>query len=259
MIDKFSKYAYAETLESRNSLHVIRSIRKFINLFGSPKKIITDQGSEFTSVIFKDFCNQYNIELHTTSFQQSSSNSPVERLHSTLTEIYRIIFEKSREKNHDDILTETLITYNNAIHSTIKLTPHEVFTGKTFKFLKESEFNNEHEYLQKLNEFQAQLYPLIKNRIQNLIDKNISKLNKNREEPPEFNENDQVYRKENRRNKLTRRFTKHRVKQNNRVTFLTHRDQKIHKGKVKRKRKFQVIDNSPDNRTETGSDEFEPP
>jgi len=36
------------------------------------------------------------MEIHVTSFQQSSSNSPVERLHSSLTELYRIILNKKK-------------------------------------------------------------------------------------------------------------------------------------------------------------------
>lgn len=66
-----------------------------------------------------------------TSFQQSSSISTVERLHSTLTEIYRIIFAKRKEGklnlDHEEILSETVVTYNNATHSSTNLTPFELF------------------------------------------------------------------------------------------------------------------------------------
>lgn len=89
-------------------------MQQFIQYFGIPSKIVCDQGAEYNSNLFNDFCKQYGIELHMTSFQQSSSNAPVERLHSTLTEIYRIIVEKKKSADlqieHDSILTETLIT-----------------------------------------------------------------------------------------------------------------------------------------------------
>jgi len=53
----------------------------------------------------------------------------VERLHSSLTEIYRIILEKRKTEklscDHEDIFFETLTTYNNSIHSTTKYTPFE--------------------------------------------------------------------------------------------------------------------------------------
>jgi len=79
--------------------------------------IILDHGADFSGAVFKDFLAQYEIEQHVTSFQQSSSNSTVERLHSTLTEIYRIILSERKElkltSGHDEILFETIITYFN--------------------------------------------------------------------------------------------------------------------------------------------------
>lgn len=136
----------------------MNAIRRFIVANGIPKKIVYDQGAEYNSNLFKDFCKQYNIERHVTSFQQSSSNAPVERLHSTLTEVYRIILEEKEKKkvqiDHEEILTETFITYNNAIHSATKLTPYELFLGRTHVFQQTIKFDDEHDYLQKFNEFQ---------------------------------------------------------------------------------------------------------
>lgn len=221
-----------------------------MSLHGIPKKLISDQGPEFTSSIFQDFCKQYGILHHITSFQQSSSNAPVERLHSTLTEIYRIIREKQKDGDHEDILNETIITYNNSIHSATKLTPYELFYGRTHTFNKNLKYNNTHEYLRKLNEFQEQLYPTIKVQLEKKAANNIEKLNKGRDEPIQFQENTTVYRKECRRNKLTPRFSKHKIKENKKVLVITHKNKKLHKSKLKRKLKFQA---NTDVRTETGT------
>lgn len=246
LIDKFSKFAAAYTLTARNSLNIVKSIKHFISLHGIPIKLITDQGAEFTANILKDFCNQYNIKLHITSYQQSSSNSPVERLHSTLTEIYRIILQKCKNNrldlDHDDILNETLTTYNNAIHTATKLTPFELLYGRTSKFNNSIEYVSEHDYLNKLNQYKNELYPSIKARLEEISNKNIDKLNSNREDPVELTENEVVFRKECRRNKVTPRFSKQKVKKNNKITIITSKNQKIHKSKLKNKRKFQVRD-----------------
>lgn len=88
----------------------------------------------------------------------------------TLTEIYRIIMVKRKDSklslDHEEIFTETLITYNNSIHSSTKLTPYELFFGKTHTFNNSIEFNKEHEYLQKLNEYQHIIYPKIHEKLQ---------------------------------------------------------------------------------------------
>lgn len=162
MIDKFSKFVAAYTVLTRDSISIVRELKTFILNFRTPKRRICDQGVEFNSAVFKSFCEQYNIELHFTFFQQSSSNATVEKLHSTLTETYRIIYKVRKENklecNHEEILTETLITYNNEIHSTTKLTPFELFTGKTHLFNRTIEYKDEHDYLIKLNEFRNKLY-----------------------------------------------------------------------------------------------------
>jgi len=44
-----------------------------------------------------------------------------------------------------------------------------------------------------------------------------------------------------RRNKLTPRFTKHTVNEDNGVTFVTKRNQKIHKSKIKKRIKRKLI------------------
>lgn len=91
--------------------------RHCICTFGIPKKIIVDQGAEFAGNLFIDFCKQYNITRNVTSFQQSSSNFTVERFHSSLAEIYRLIFDKRKKENlpcvHEEMLWEALKTYNS--------------------------------------------------------------------------------------------------------------------------------------------------
>lgn len=193
------------------------------------------------SNIFKDFCKQFGIHLHFTSFQQTSSNAPVERLHSTLTEIYRLILSKRKENKltteHEEILFETFISYNNAIHSATKHTLYELFFGRPYKFGKTLTFSNEHEYLSKLNTFLNELYPKIQGKVQSLTTTRIDKTNTSREEPEEIKDNEVVYRKEARRNKITPRFSKHIVNKNNKFTILTKNNRKIHKSKLRRKPK----------------------
>lgn len=111
----------------------------------------------------------------------------MERLHSTLTEISRIILDTRKNQKlqieHDELLTETLITYNNAIHSATKLTPYELFTGRTHSFNKNTEFSTEHDYLEILHTSQSELYPIVKEKLETILKTRTEKLNENREDP----------------------------------------------------------------------------
>lgn len=228
------------TISARTSVttRVIKDLKNFICIYGIPKKLVCDQGKEFSSIIFKDFCKQFDISTHITSFQQSSSNAPVERLHSTLMELYRIIMAKRRENklslDHEEIFREAFITYNNSIHSATKLTPYELFFGRTHIFNRTVQFNDEPEYLQKLNEYQQKIYAEIREKLEISTRNRIENLNKNRKIPKLLHPNDTVYRKENRRNKITPRFSKHKVKYDKNVTFVSDKNQKIHKTNIKK-------------------------
>lgn len=164
-----------------------------------------------------------DIHIHYTSFQQSTGNSPVERLHSTITETYRIIHQKYKASelplDHDEILSEVIMTYNNSIHSATKLTPFELFYGRTPTFEKNLSYNTEHEYLQQLKDFQIELHGLIRDKLTLDTEKRIERLNQDRDEPEDLIENQTIYRKECRRNKMTPRFSKRTVKKKNKVTL----------------------------------------
>lgn len=82
----------------------------------------------------------------------------------------------------------------------------------------------------------------------NLLQKRniIEKLNEKRKNPPDFLENSTVYEAENRRNKLAPKFKPFRIYQNKRITVISNR-RKIHKQKLKNKRKFAGLINRPGN------------
>lgn len=63
--------------------------------------------------------------------------------------------------DQDELLFEVIMTYNNSIHTATKLTPFELFYGRTLLFEKDLNYNTNHEYLQQLKEFQSKLYQSI--------------------------------------------------------------------------------------------------
>jgi len=162
--------------------------------------------------------------------------------------VYRIILKEKKEKKvqigHEEILTETFITYNNALHSATKLTRYELFSGRTHVFQQTIKFDDERDYLKKLNEFQKTIYPKVCEPIQNNKVHNIGKLNQERKEAIQVETEDVVFRKENRRNKLTPGFSKQTVNTDEGVTFTTNKRQKIHKSKINTQldtsREFQI-------------------
>jgi len=64
-------------------------VTKIVFEHGMPKKILTDQGRNFTSEMFKNTCKLLKIEKIQTSAHHPESNGALERSHRTLVEYLR--------------------------------------------------------------------------------------------------------------------------------------------------------------------------
>lgn len=241
ILDKFSKFAYAQKIENRTSINVLETLIKFFATRGIPNKIITDNAKEFTSNLIKDAFKKYNIEHYTVTQRNSTGNSPVERLHSTITEIYRIL-DRDKSKSKIEKLFETLLTYNNSIHSATKLTPFEIINGhlevKGILDIDTITHIPLHEYLiEQKSKFQN-VKNLIFQRNQDYKENVIKKLNNNRLKPKDYEKNEIIFQRDNRRKKTAPLYTKHVVTKNLKNVIRSNKI-KIHKSKIKSKRKFQ--------------------
>jgi hypothetical protein len=99
VIDLFSKYAYTIALKSKSSDVIINAFEK---LFKSkrPRKLWTDQGSEFINHNFKKFLEANNIELYHV-YNEGKANV-IEKFCRTLCEM---IQKHMTTKRHRNILT----------------------------------------------------------------------------------------------------------------------------------------------------------
>ena len=131
ILDKFSRFARGQILEARNSINIADKLLQFFANRGILNKIITDNAKEFTSSLIKEILDKYNIVHHVTSQKNSTGNSPVERLHSSLIEIYRIISQRDKQKTKSEKIAETMITHNNYIQ---QLHPHGKYNENRIKY-----------------------------------------------------------------------------------------------------------------------------
>jgi transposase InsO family protein len=57
----------------------VKFIKSIVNRFGVPNRIITDNGSKFTSSAFQGYCEDLGIQICYASVAHSKSNRLVER------------------------------------------------------------------------------------------------------------------------------------------------------------------------------------
>ena len=80
MLDQYSWYTQAEWVRSKQPEEIIKVLmKKWISVFGVPRKIFTDSGREFDNEKRRNLTYAWNIEAITTASQSPFSNGRCER------------------------------------------------------------------------------------------------------------------------------------------------------------------------------------
>ena len=68
---------------------------QFISIFGTPAKLLSDRGPNFTSALVEEICSAFAIQKYRTTAYHAQCNGQVERFHQTL---FRMIGRLSIDK-----------------------------------------------------------------------------------------------------------------------------------------------------------------
>nr|CAD41940.2 OSJNBa0070M12.17 [Oryza sativa Japonica Group] len=106
-VDKFTKWPEAYPVIKIDKHSALKFIRGITARFGVPNRIITDNGTQFTSELFGDYCEDMGIKLCFASPAHPRSNGQVERAN---TEILKGLKTKTFNilKKHSDSWIEEL-------------------------------------------------------------------------------------------------------------------------------------------------------
>ena len=125
IIDCFPRYAIAISLPDQSSSVTISAIiGNLITVYGTPRSILTEQGRNFESSEFLEFCTLFRIhKLRTTSYHPQS-NGVCERFHQTLKSGLRKVLGEHQISSWDLYLNFIVFAYNLSIHSSTGFTPY---------------------------------------------------------------------------------------------------------------------------------------
>lgn len=120
--DAFSKWIEIAPLRSANGKTISKSFSNLIlNRYGTPKVLITDNGTEFVNGTIESLTQEYGIHHSTTPLYHPQAN-PVERVNRVLKTMI-ISYIDQDHRSWDLHLMEFQFAYNNAHHSSLKTTP----------------------------------------------------------------------------------------------------------------------------------------
>jgi len=129
IVDIFTKWAEAIPVRTHIAPVVAKVLLDhIISRFGTPSKILSDQGREFESNLFQELCSKLEIHKVRSSPYTPSTNGCVERFHRTLNSMLaKVITDNQRD--WDDRLSAVMAAYRSARHESTGFSPNFLVFG----------------------------------------------------------------------------------------------------------------------------------
>jgi len=129
VVDMFSKWGEAYPVRVHTAPVVAKVlVDNFFSRFGMPRRLLTDQGKEFESVLFGELCDKMGIQKVRTSPYQPSTNGCVERFHRTLNSMIGKVVQYD-QRNWDECLPTIMAAYRAAKHESTGFSPNRIVLG----------------------------------------------------------------------------------------------------------------------------------
>ena len=123
-IDILSKYAWAFPLKSKTGSDIIKIFDKIFKDSRVPIKLQSDGGREFNNFTFKKYLKEKGVQYFTT--ENETKCSIVEHFNRTLKSKMWKYFTHKNTQNYLSVLPKLVKSYNNSVHSSIKMKPKDV-------------------------------------------------------------------------------------------------------------------------------------
>jgi hypothetical protein len=118
VIDVFSKYGWIVPLKQKTGIAVAAAFETILMSGRKPGKVWVDKGKEFYNKNVRKLFQLYSIE-------NDEKSSVIERWNRTMKDKMYKYFTANSTRKYIDVLGDMVARYNNARHSSIKMTPIE--------------------------------------------------------------------------------------------------------------------------------------
>ena len=131
VVDHYTKWGTAIPIKDKRSSTIIHALKYYVfpSFLNLPRRLLSDNGKEFTSDEFEDFLEGLGITHQLTTPYHPASNGAVERLNRTLQGVLRSLVESPDD--WDDKLPRAIRVYNSTYHAELKSSPSEFLMSKS--------------------------------------------------------------------------------------------------------------------------------
>ncbi len=124
-----TKIVYAVPVKSKSAVETANKLWHYICIFGAPKEILSDQGTEFNNQVVGNLIKNIGANHKVTSAYNPRTNGQAERSNQTIISALRKYADDSND-NWSDWLSFVLFAYNTRVHTSTQFSPFELMYGR---------------------------------------------------------------------------------------------------------------------------------
>ena len=130
IIDQFTKWVEAIPLPSQDAETTAKAaVNEFFTRFGFPLQLVSDQGRNFMSTLFREVCKLLHIHQARTTAYRPSANGQAERTNRTLISALRS-FVNDQQNDWDDVLPLITSAIRSSKNRNTGFTPNKLMLGR---------------------------------------------------------------------------------------------------------------------------------
>ena len=123
-----TRFPEAIPLRSIKTNTILKALIKFFTLFGLPKSIQSDQGTNFMAHAFQQVMNQLGIKQYKSSAYHPESQGALERFHQTLKTMIKM-YSIENSKDWDEGVHLLLFAVRESVQESLGFSPFELVFG----------------------------------------------------------------------------------------------------------------------------------
>lgn len=127
-----TRYPAAFVLRSITAKSVIKALSQFMSVFGIPKIIQSDQGTNFTSGVFEEVLRQLNIKHNISTSYHPQSQGALEHFHQSLKSLLRA-YCTELDRDWEEGLPWLMLAAREVTQESTGFSPNELVLGHTIR------------------------------------------------------------------------------------------------------------------------------
>lgn len=134
IVDATTKWIDCHIVNKVDSFCTIKVLKRLFSNFGIPEQIVSDNGTAFTSTVFKEFCHNYNIESLTSPVNHPASNGLAENGVKTVKNfLKKILINNKLPADFEDKLLTFLVDIRNTPSMSTGIEPSKLILGRKIR------------------------------------------------------------------------------------------------------------------------------